>query len=867
MKKINLKFFTFLSIILLIGLFSLPSAAQVPHTVYGNLRYSNNETPNSINFSAYIITRPLDSLTVTSRHCGYDNTSSQWYIQCAEFNSSWSPGESLIIEFNDGNISTGADTVQLSSDPYDNADTATLYKPFRHIVIKTTPPDLNFTVDGKEYNHENIFKWEQESSHTLSIADVQYEGETIKYDFEAWNNGGKQTQKYVVSTSDDTLIAVCKTNYLLELHSKHGNPEGEGWYHKNETAFISIQSQEIIQKTKYLFNYWSGNLSSTDTSLIITMDTPKSLTAYWSIQHYLTLNSSHGNPQGEGWYNKNSQANFYVTTPDLKGKTRYIFQSWSGDYSGQFYNATILMDTSKTIQAGWNTEYYLTLEKNPDLGGTITPSPPGMWTEENDQIQISATPKTAYVFSKWTGDIEITENPTWLNMTTPLDVTAEFLKIADITITTNPPQQTIIIDGIEYTAPKTFKWVESTIHSITVKSPVYTEKDTRYIFDSWSNGGEINQSYVVSDQNETIIGSFKKQYHLTVDSEHGYPKGTGWYDINTEANFSVTNPDIQGDTRYIFKKWSGNYSGTNPSSSIIMSSPKTVSASWDVQYYLSVRNLGHGIVTGEGWYDQGQTATFSLYATNVSEGEGTRYIFSGWEGTGDGSYTGENQSHSVVMNNPIIEKVEWILQYFLYTQVNPALGGNISPAPPGNWYTVNEEAEITATPAPSYKFLFWTGDILGTTNPKTRIITEPTSVTANFSQLIEVTINTNPAGITFTADGEKYTSPHKFTWTKNSTHTIAADSIFPVDTGIRYTYNQWNHGEPREHVFTVPDDNTIITADYKLQYYLAIDSEDGNPIGQGWYFNGAKAEFSVDEFIIQGFTKKTFNRWTGDFMG
>ena len=65
-------------------------------------------------------------------------------------------------------------------------------------------------------------------------------------------------------------------------------------------------------------------------------------------------------------------------------------------------------------------------------------------------------------------------------------------------------------------------------HSITVKSPVYTEKDSRYIFDSWSNRGEINQSYVVSDQNETLIGSLKKQYHLTVDSEHGYPKGTGW---------------------------------------------------------------------------------------------------------------------------------------------------------------------------------------------------------------------------------------------------------------------------------------------------------------------------------------------------
>ncbi|MFO7889502.1 MAG: T9SS type A sorting domain-containing protein [bacterium] len=867
MQKINLNFFIFSIVFLLLSLCSIESFTQVPHTVYGNLQYSNNEIPDSINFNAYIKTRPSDSLTASSDNCGYYQTSGQWYIQCAEFNSAWYPGDYLIIKFNDDKISSAADTVRLSSQPYDSAGTTTLYKPFHQILIKTSPSGLDYTVDGKTYNNSKNFRWEQESSHIILLDSVQFKEDMIKNIFISWSNGGEHNQNYIVGNTDDTLKASFETKYLLELNSSHGNPQGEGWYDIHDNVRVSIDSRDIEQNNKYLFTNWSGDKYSTDTSLVISMDTPKSLTANWDIEHYLTINSSYGNPRGQGWYSKNSWASFSVTTPDVKGKTKYIFQNWTGDYTGQSSNASILMDTSKTINAEWNTQYYLTLGKNPVTGGNTTPSPPGLWVDETQEIQLSASPAVNYLFSEWNGDIETNENPTSINMTKPMDITAEFLKIVDVTIRTTPSNQIIIVDDVEYTAPQSFEWVEKTIHTISVKSPVYTVKDTRYIFDSWSNGAEKTQMYMVSNQNEILTCSLKKQYHLTVDSEHGYPKGTGWYDANSYVDFSVTDPDLQGGTRYLFTGWSGDYSASKPSGSIYMNSPKTIHASWKTQYYLTVRNSGHGEVTGEGWYDNGQTAVFSVKMAVVPEEELTRYIFSGWEGTGTGSYSGDDQSHTLVMNHPIIEKVKWTLQYFLSTQVNPVNGGDIDPAPPGNWYNENAEAKINALPADSYKFLFWTGDVLGTNNPTTKKITSPTSATAHFSRIIEVTINTNPTGLTFYADKEKYTAPQTFSWAENTTHIITADSLNQVDSGIRYEYNQWSDGGSREHIFTVPENNTAITADYNLQYYLTIDSDYGTPQGEGWYYQDTKAGFSVDELDIQGFTKKMFNRWTGDFSG
>ncbi len=841
--------------------------SQIPHLTYGNLKYSDETIPQEITFTAYISSRSNEKLTESSSGCSYYPDSGIWVVQCSSFPSGWNAGETLIINFYDDEGGTGSDEIILSYNPFDNGELTIMSRPKFQITISTNPSGLKFYADNFEYTSPHTFSWELYSIHNLSVYALQYPENNRGCIFSHWSHEEEKDHEYQVQKSNQTLTAFFNEIFYLKIKSNHGNPQGDGWYDKNQDATISVHSRDITQNSRYTFTNWSGDKYSTDTSLVITMDQPKTMIANWDTEHYLKINSPNGNPQGEGWYSKNSQASFSVISPDVNGQTRYIFQNWIGDYSGQNTNGSIFMDTSKTINAEWKTQYYLSLDKNPDQGGSTTPTPPGQWTDSNQQIQLSATPTTDYLFSEWSGDISTNNNPTSINMTKPNKVTANFLKIVNITIKTNPANMTIIVDGEQYTAPETFEWIENSIHNISVNSPEYTAKDTRYIFNSWNNGAEQTQNYMVTDQNETLICSLTKQYHLTVDSEHGYPKGTGWYDANSYADYSVTTPDLQGATRYIFTRWSGNVSNTIASGSILMNNSKTISASWEIQYYLTVRNSGHGSVTGEGWYNIGQTATFSVNSTTVPEGEGTRYIFSGWEGSGTGSYTGEDQSHSLVMNNPIIEKVEWTLQYFLSTHVNPDLGGNIIPAPPGFWYNANSQAEVKAIPANSYQFLFWTGDILGTNNPTSINIISPTSVIANFSQTIEVTISTNPAGLTFTADGKQYTAPYKFTWAKNSIHTIKADSLYNINTGIRYEYNNWSDGREREHVFTVPDVNTIITADYKLQYYLTINSNYGNPKGERWYYAGEKAGFSVDQLDIQGFTKKIFNRWSGDFSG
>jgi flagellar biosynthesis/type III secretory pathway M-ring protein FliF/YscJ len=50
----------------------------------------------------------------------------------------------------------------------------------------------------------------------------------------------------------------------------------------------------------------------------------------------------------------------------------------------------------------------------------------------------------------------------------------------------------------------------------------------------------------------------------------------------------------------------------------------------------------------------------------VASGFGT-YVFAGWTGVGEGSYTGTGNVQSVTMNNPITETASWEQTTMLYT--------------------------------------------------------------------------------------------------------------------------------------------------------------------------------------------------------
>ncbi len=729
-----------------------------------------------------------------------------------------------------------------------------------NIIITTEPEGYEITVDGDSYTTPHTFQWFKNSNHQISISTHQNELDGSRFTFNSWSNEKDRTHTYTVN-NPDTLTAYLNKQYFLDINSLYGNPKGEEWYNENTSADFSVTSPVIDEKTKYIFQNWSGDYYDSEPSGSIIMDSPKIINANWATQFYLDVNSLHGNPQGENWYNEGSYAVFSITSPDIDDATKYIFTNWIGDYSGTSTTGTIIMDKSKTVNAIWSTQYFLATDIKPDASGTITPSPPGEWINANTDITISATPYNDYEFIWWSGSISEDTNPITISMNEPKTIFAHFGKKVQITINTDPQGLNFYANDVLYTAPHTFNWIEGISHQLMVASPQSSGQHTRYVFSSWSDGGTLARNYEVPDTNDNLTITFKKQYYLSMDTPHGNPQGQAWYDENTNASFSVTTPDVQGTTRYLFNSWGGDYTGTTPSGSVTMNSPKIITASWDTQYYLDI-NSPYGNPQGEGWYDESTVASFSL--TSPIENDLTKYVFEYWSG----DYSGTATSGSVVMDDAKLITAHWSIEHYLSLSEQPDEGGDITPSPPGGWYTEDSSVELNASAAENYQFTGWSGDLSDENSSAVITISEPKSITAHFSKKIQITITTDPPGLDFYADDNSYTAPHTFTWLENTGHDLDLDSLQSVDNTTRYTFNTWNNQASKNQLYTVPSIHNTLCAHFFIQYYLEVNSSYGNPQGEGWFNQDSTAVFSVDEFYYHNNQIRfLFLSWSGNIEG
>ena len=158
----------------------------------------------------------------------------------------------------------------------------------------------------------------------------------------------------------------------------------------------------------------------------------------------------------------------------------------------------------------------------------------------------------------------------------------------------------------------TYAFMQTISSTISGKQYVWTST-------SGTAGQTAMQGTFTPAASGTVIGNYKIQYLLTVNSAHGTPGGAGWYDSGSTPTATITPLTVSGDTgvQYVFTGWSGDASGlTSPSNPITMNGPKTAAANWKTQYWITVTSE-YGSPTPSSWVDSGQD-----YLTGVTSPDG-----------------------------------------------------------------------------------------------------------------------------------------------------------------------------------------------------------------------------------------------------
>ena len=244
-----------------------------------------------------------------------------------------------------------------------------------------------------------------------------------------------------------------------------------------------------------------------------------------------------------------------------------------------------------------------------------------------------------------------------------------------------------------------------------------------------------------------------------------------------------------------------------------------------------------------------------------SGGTGVRYVWSSWSDGGAISHTvapTTNKTYTATFNK----------QYFL--TMSHGTGGTVSPA--SGWRAIGSTVSMTATPTNnnqvSYSFSGWTGSgngsYSGTNNPASITMNGPITEAASFTQNpVQVTVQTNPAGRSFTVDGTPYTTAQTFSWQPASSHTISTTSPQSGGTGVRYVWSSWSGGGAISHT-VAPTTNKTYTAAFNKQYFLTMSHGTGGTVSpaSGWRASGATV--SITATPSSGYH---FTNWTGNGTG
>ena len=134
---------------------------------------------------------------------------------------------------------------------------------------------------------------------------------------------------------------------------------GGGWYNAGTPVPIGQLPQTVngTSGTRYnLVGWFLDGAAQSGNPLTVTMDKSHKAVAKYETQYQLLIDSSFGDPKGQGYYTAGSTATFSVTTP-WGFPVQQIFLGWQGDYTGTSPQASITMDGPKVLRATWSTSY------------------------------------------------------------------------------------------------------------------------------------------------------------------------------------------------------------------------------------------------------------------------------------------------------------------------------------------------------------------------------------------------------------------------------------------------------------------------------------------------------------------------------
>jgi len=462
----------------------------------------------------------------------------------------------------------------------------------------------------------------------------------------------------------------------------------------------------------------------------------------------------------------------YVFWVDNGTVITYSYSNVSSSTAGKRFILTgvtgpaspITVTSSVTITGNYKTQYQITVTASPSgaIGGTfkVTYTQCGttytnvqkttLWTEWVDagttvtvsepQDIINGAPDTRYKFDHYDPSNSVTMSQAktiTLFYKTQYKITFNQSGVGgDFTGTI------VTIDGTNYTTlPQSFWWDKNSNHTFSFASPLVVNASKQYVWVSTSGLSTLQSGTLTVTSSGSVTGNYtvKAKYQITFDqlgvgsdftgtvvvidgtsySRTALPVSFLW-DAGSVHNFTFQSPLTVSPNgkRYLWTSTTG--LSTLQSGSITVSTSGSIVGNYKTQYYLTVTSPHDTPTPISGYVDAG---TITASVTSPWPGPpGTRYVCTGWTGTGSVPPSGTTTSVTFTINAASSITWKWKTQYLLTVRTDPT---GLNPQPTRNpageagaggwWYDNTTSVQLKAQPVTNHDFLNW--DVDGTPKP------------------------------------------------------------------------------------------------------------------------------------------------------
>lgn len=553
-----------------------------------------------------------------------------------------------------------------------------------------------------------------------------------------------------------------------------------------------------------------------------------------------------------------------VTTPQRNNDTRFLFVNWS---NSTLNDGTFECEANATAAAMFSVENLVVVDSLPSglslgLQGENLSTPAFSWVSAGSAIEVSAPPtQEAYpvrwAFAAWSdGGAPVH----WVNVTAPTRLIAAY-EAAEYAVAVNASFAglAVVFDGASVSTPQIVWAGANSTHSLSVPTPQYVAADRRFVFAGWSDGSPVNRFDVV-DRPMAIEAEFVEEDLILLSTS---PSGlrvswdgvlsatpTGRWGENNTVHLLDVPPGEQFDTAevvtYGFAHWSD---GKPRSHAAAIEGPGAWSAQFvEASFLVTLSTDPPGLqVSVNGTPMVGPALFFWPAHTSIQVtiepyqivGR-LRYAFSHWREGGLANLT-------ISVDVPVSRLAAFSYEIGVWLNASSPAASLVVDArtvqapysawwTPGSIHSVGVTSKQAAGQGARIVWLAWSD---GGAREHQVTVVDPVVITASFGTEYELVVSSEYDGVACDAAGCWYAD--------GAMAALQVQTPLPISQGVRAVFKGWGgaaSGNATPATIEVSSAETV-TALWRLEYLLTLESAYGETIGGGWYPAGANASPSV----------------------